>query len=274
MDEPNEPSRLREQLFSRNIGIVSEDEQRGLTHRCVAIAGVGGDGGLVAELLCRMGVGAFRLADPERFELENVNRQNGSSITTVGRRKVEVIAEVLRSINPDVHLDVFTEGVQPQNVDAFVCGADLVIDESEYTHHAIAITIARAARRAQVPVLTGFNVAFGTIVTSFDPDGFTLEQYLGVSEVDTIDLVAEADVPLERWLPRLPGYVDATVIAAVSAGERPAPSVAPGVAVTAGVVVTQAFAILSGRGRRVVAPEVLWIDLLEPTLELLDHSPR
>jgi molybdopterin/thiamine biosynthesis adenylyltransferase len=261
-------------LFTRNLGIVSEDEQARLTTCRIAIAGVGGDGGLVAELLCRLGVGAFRLADPERFELENLNRQNGSSIGTVGSRKVDVIAEVLQSINPDVCIETFPDGVLPENADRFVSGADLVIDESEYSQHAIGVAIARAARKARVPVLTGFNVAFGSIVTSFEPGGMTLEQYLGVSEVDPLDAVAAVDVPLERWLPRLPAYVDATVIEAVSAGERPAPSVSPGVALTAGLVVTQAFVILCGRGRRVIAPEVLWIDLLEPTLELLDHDPR
>jgi len=259
-------------MFTRNLGILTAGEQHRLTQSCVAIAGVGGDGGLVAELLCRMGVGSFRLADPERFEPENLNRQNGSTVATVGRAKVDVITELLTAINPDVRVELFHEGVQPENVDRFVGGADLVIDESEYTMHEIGVCIARAARRVRVPVLTGFNVAFGTIVTSFDPDGLTLEQYLGIPDDAPLDQVAQIEVPLDRWLPRLPSYIDLTVIEAVASGERSAPSVAPGVALAAGAVTSQAFATLCGRGRRVVAPQVLWLDLLSLTFEVLDAS--
>lgn len=257
-------------MFTRNLGILTAGEQHRLTQSRVAIAGVGGDGGLVAELLCRMGVGSFRLADPERFERENLNRQNGSTVDTVGRPKVEVITELLTAINPDVSVEVFPDGVLPDNVDRFVEGADLVIDESEYTMHEIGVCIARAARRFGVPVLTGFNVAFGTIVTSFDPGGLTLERYLGLPEDAPLEQVAAMPVPLERWLPRLPSYVDDEVVSAVGAGERSAPSVAPGVALAAGAVATQAFATLCGRGRRMVAPQVLWLDLLELTFEVLD----
>lgn len=260
-------------MFTRNLGILTAGEQHRLTHSCVAIAGVGGDGGLVAELLCRMGVGSFRLADPERFERENLNRQNGSTVDNIGRAKVDVITELLTAINPDVRVEVFRDGVQPDNVDEFVGGADLVIDESEYTMHEIGVCIARAARRRGLPVLTGFNVAFGTIVTSFDPDGLTLEGYLGLPEDAPLEQVAAMPVPLERWLPRLPSYVDDEVVSAVGAGERSAPSVAPGVALAAGAVATQAFAILCGRGHRVVAPQVLWLDLLELAFEVFDSTP-
>ncbi|HEX7096329.1 MAG TPA: ThiF family adenylyltransferase [Acidimicrobiales bacterium] len=261
-------------MFTRNLGILTEREQQRLTQCCVSIAGVGGDGGLVAEQLCRLGVGSFRLADPEVFELENLNRQNGSTRANVGRAKVDVIAELITAINPAAVVELFPEGVQPDNVERFVRGADLVIDESEYTMLHIGVSIARTARRLGVPVLTGFNVAFGTLVTSFEPDGMTLERYLGVPEDATLDELAVLELPLERWLPRLPGYVDAEVVAEVSAGKRPAPSVSPGVAIAAGAVATQAFTALCGRGRRVVAPQVLWLDLFEQTLELFDHAPR
>lgn len=87
--------------FSRNLGFVSPCEQHQLGEALVAIAGVGGDGGLAAEMLARMGVQRFRLADPEVFSSENLNRQNGCDATTLGLNKAKVIADIIRRINPD-----------------------------------------------------------------------------------------------------------------------------------------------------------------------------
>src|SRR5207244_12174128 len=86
--------------FSRNIGILTVEEQQRLADSTVAIAGLGGVGGSVLILLARMGVGRFRLAAFDRFEEVNINRQYGSSTTTIGEPKVEVLAREVRAINP------------------------------------------------------------------------------------------------------------------------------------------------------------------------------
>ena len=61
--------------FSRNIGWVSVEEQARLRAKRVAIAGLGGVGGLHLLTLARLGVGAFNLAELDRFELANFNRR-------------------------------------------------------------------------------------------------------------------------------------------------------------------------------------------------------
>jgi len=123
---------------SRNTGLISAAEQQRLATATVAIAGVGGDGGLLAVTLARMGVRRFRLADPEVFEVENLNRQAASQTDTIGRNKAEAIAARLRAISDDVTAEVFSDGINPDNVDAFVEGCDLVVDETEYTLHHLA----------------------------------------------------------------------------------------------------------------------------------------
>lgn len=257
----------------RNRGFISAIEQEKLGQAHVAIGGVGGDGGQVAETLCRMGVTSFSLADPEVFEEENLNRQNSSTTMTMGRNKAEVIAETLRAINPNVEVRIFADGITPDNVDEFVSVATLVIDETEYTKPELAVMLARASRARGLAVLTGLNVGFGCLVTSFSPSGRTLERYLGLSESSTLEEISKSEVPLSKWVPRLPGYAHEQAFRLVDAGQISTPSVAPGVAIAASAIVTEAFNHICGRRQPVFAPHWLWLDVLERKSSVI-HFPR
>ena len=59
--------KLYNELFSRNIGVFSESEQEKLRHSTIAISGVGGVGGLLAERLVRLGIGRIKITDPGNF---------------------------------------------------------------------------------------------------------------------------------------------------------------------------------------------------------------
>lgn len=256
--------------FTRNRGFVTSAEQARLADACVAIAGVGGDGGLVAETLARLGVGRFRLADPEVFEPENLNRQNGCTVHTIGQNKAEVIAEIIGSINPGAEVTVFPDGITHENVAGFVDGSTLVIDETEFTLHGLAVMLARACRPRGLPVLTGFNVAFGCIVTTFMPEGMPLEDYLGLPLEAELAEIEAITVDVSRWIPALPPYAHADVFGAVASGTISAPSVSPGVALAAGLVGSEAFNLLTGRAPAITAPRSIWLDALERRLEVID----
>jgi len=73
------------EAFSRNIGLLSQTEQERVRGARVAIAGLGGVGGNHALALARIGFGSFSLADMDKFELANMNRQVGATIDTLGR---------------------------------------------------------------------------------------------------------------------------------------------------------------------------------------------
>src|SRR5579864_6930995 len=105
--------------FARNLGLVDEKEQALLQKTCVALPGLGGVGGAHLQALARMGIGAFRLADHDAFEVVNFNRQLGAAMDTLGRSKVEVMAEVARGINPDADISTFPDGITSRNINAF-----------------------------------------------------------------------------------------------------------------------------------------------------------
>jgi len=86
--------------FDRNIGWVTEPEQQVLRSKRVAIAGMGGVGGVHVVTLARLGVQRFNIADFDTFDIANFNRQVGATMSSLGRPKADVLAEMVRDINP------------------------------------------------------------------------------------------------------------------------------------------------------------------------------
>lgn len=95
-----------EGLVSRNLGFVTSAQQEQLRRARVFVCGVGGMGGACFLSLVRAGVGHIAMADIDRFELSNLNRQVFAFLDTVGESKTSVAARQARNINPDVQLEV------------------------------------------------------------------------------------------------------------------------------------------------------------------------
>src|SRR5207253_4308530 len=94
VDISNDMNRFSyDEAFSRNIGWVTSAEQRALRGKRIAIAGLGGVGGVHLLTLARLGIGAFNIADFDAFDLANFNRQAGALMSTLGRPKTEVLAQ-------------------------------------------------------------------------------------------------------------------------------------------------------------------------------------
>src|SRR3954469_11385769 len=91
-----------DEAFSRNLGWLTEWEQQALRFKRVAIAGMGGVGGVHLLTFARFGIGAFNIADGDGLELVNFNRQAGARLDTIGRSKVAVMAESALQINPEL----------------------------------------------------------------------------------------------------------------------------------------------------------------------------
>jgi molybdopterin/thiamine biosynthesis adenylyltransferase/pimeloyl-ACP methyl ester carboxylesterase len=166
--------------FARNIGILTVEEQQRLARSTVAIAGLGGVGGSALILLARMGVGRFRLADFDRFEEVNINRQYGSSTTTVGEPKVDVLAREVRAINPSADVSLFSEGFTDENSDEVLNGADIVVDAVDFYAIEAHLAVHAAARRHGLYTIVGSAVGFSACLQVFDPNGMTIEEYCDI----------------------------------------------------------------------------------------------
>ncbi len=123
---------IYDEAFSRNIGWLTRQEQDQLRHKRVAIAGLGGVGGVHLLTLCRLGIGKFHLADFDTFDLANFNRQAGATVSALSIPKLEVMIQQARDINPELEIKGFAEGVTAGNLDEFLKGVDIYIDGLDF----------------------------------------------------------------------------------------------------------------------------------------------
>lgn len=233
--------------YQRNFGFWSKREQELLSKSKVAIAGVGGDGFQLGYKLAMMGVVNFSIADPETFELENSNRVIGATSSNIGKNKAKVFRDMVLGMRPDAKIDLYTDGVNEDNVKKFMHGADLVLDESELTRLEIGTMIAREARRIGIPDLMVMNIGFASIATSFHPESKnTFEKIMGIPKDMPLSEIIGMKINLSRCLPYVPGYGDLNTFIAVNEGAH-LPSISQGVDVASAIGSTEAFLHLTSK---------------------------
>jgi len=230
--------------FSRNLGLVTPQEQEILRTKRVAIAGMGGVGGVHMVTLARLGVGRFTIADPDRFELANFNRQYGAQVRHLGRNKAEVMAEEARQINPELEITVITEPISPQNVDAFLEGADVFLDGIDFFAFDVRALLFRRARERGLWAVTAGPIGFSTAWLVFDPNGMSFDEYFAFREgMSTLEKVANFLVGLAPRATHLP-YTD---LSYVDPATGRGPSAGLACQLCAGVAAAEVLKILLGR---------------------------
>src|SRR5687768_4755029 len=176
--------------FSRNLGLITLAEQERLRQTCVAIAGMGGVGGVHLVTLARSGVGAFHLADLDRYEVANFNRQYGATVRTLEQPKIDVMADIVKEINPDVKITCFPNGLTPDNCREFVGGVNLVLDGIDFFAIDARRILFQAARAAGLYALTAAPLGFGSTLHIVSPTGMSFDEYFdlhdGMSRLDQL----------------------------------------------------------------------------------------
>ncbi len=105
--------------FERETLLLGEAAVEKLRHARVALFGVGGVGSYTAEALARSGVGSILLVDSDTVSISNINRQLCALHSTIGQFKVDVVAERLLDINPELEIQTRRDFVLPDNIDTF-----------------------------------------------------------------------------------------------------------------------------------------------------------
>ena len=106
-------------MFARTEKLIGKDNLYKLKNSHVAIFGIGGVGGYVAEMLVRAGVGKLTIIDFDKVDKTNINRQIIALQSTVGKFKVDVMKERLLDINPSCVITTFKEKYLPDNRELF-----------------------------------------------------------------------------------------------------------------------------------------------------------
>ena len=243
--------------FARNVGWVTRAEQRILSCKRVAIAGLGGVGGIHLLTLARLGIGAFSIADPDSFELANFNRQIGASQETLGRAKTEVMTEMARGVNPAVDLRIFPQGVDERSLDTFLDGVDLYVDGLDFFAFGVRRATFAACARRGIPAITAAPLGMGGATLLFMPGGMTFEDYFcldGHAEFEQAIrfLIGLAPAMLHRGYLMDPDAVDLVA--------HRGPSTVIACQICAGMAAAEALKILLKRGRLRAAPAGMQFD--------------
>ncbi|MFG0295959.1 MAG: ThiF family adenylyltransferase, partial [Maioricimonas sp. JB045] len=245
------------EAFCRNAGLISEAEQERLRSSRVAIAGMGGVGGVHLATLARLGVGRFTIADPDTFETANTNRQYGARTDTLGRPKAEVMAEEVLKINPQAEVTIFDGAISREGVGDFLRDADVFVDGMDLFEMDIRRALFDAAREQGIHSLTAGPMGFGCAWMVFSPDGVTVDEYFGLSDrMGDLDKVVAFVVGLAPSAFHRT-YLDMT---AVNLERRHGPSLGSACGLAAGVIGAEVCRVLLGRGGLRCAPFHLEFD--------------
>lgn len=158
---------MKEEL-EREAALLGNDAIERLQASCVAIFGLGGVGSYAAEAIARSGVGKILLVDNDVVSKSNINRQLCALQSTVGRKKVDVVAERLLDINPDLVIERRYDFVLPENISSFdFSSLDYIIDAIDTVSAKLAI--AESAQKLGVPMISSMGTG-----NKLDPTALTV----------------------------------------------------------------------------------------------------
>lgn len=243
--------------FSRNIGWVTEDEQRQLGRARVAIAGAGGVGSEHMVTLARMGIQNFTISDFDQYEVHNFNRQAGAFMSTVGCDKVKVMENVILDINPQADIRILAEGVDASNIDQFLEGVDIYVDSLDFFALAARKLVFQACLEKGIPVVTAAPLGMGCAFLAFMPGKMTYEEYFNFSKGTEDEQLLKFLIGLSPSMLQTPYLV---VKESADFKARKGPSTPMSVKLCSGVACTNVVKILLKRGDVIAAPWGLHFD--------------
>lgn len=240
-----------QELVSRNIGFVTEEEQGRLRQGTVFVCGVGGMGGACLMSLVRAGVGKVVMADIDDFELSNLNRQLFANLETVGLPKVEATCRQVQAVNPEIEIETYGDE-WTDRLDDILQSTSVVVNGMDDI--ACGIHLYRRARVQGATVIDAYASPLPS-VTVVRPEDPRPEERLALptlgkpwteisqEDVDTC-LMREVEYVMTHSSSR--HLIDLEIAAELVAGRRARPSFATMVITTGNLMAYEAINLLLG----------------------------
>ena len=212
---------------------------------------MGGVGGVHLLTLARFGVGGFTIADFDRFDLPNFNRQVGAMMSTLDQPKLDVLERMALDINPELRIRTFPNGVSVDGIDDFLSGADLFVDGFDFFAIDIRRKVFARCHQLGIPAITAAPAGMGTSWLIFVPNGMSFEQYFRLDGQPENEQFLRFFLGLTPKGLQRPYLVDPSRI---DLAAKRGPSTAAGCQLAAGVAATAAIKLLLRRGDVKPAP--------------------
>ncbi|MCL6581267.1 MAG: HesA/MoeB/ThiF family protein [Firmicutes bacterium] len=239
--------------YLRNVEVVGLEGQARLLKARVGIAGVGGLGGTVVELLARAGVGELVLVDPDAASEDNLNRQVLVTTTALGRAKVELAATRVAEVNPAVTVRPHRVRGDRQTFAELFRGVDVAVDALDNVGDRLVLQ--EAVRALGVPLVHGAIAGLTGQVTTVFPQDPGLEVLYGTGG-------GLRD-------PAAGGDADDTGVGTRPGETRPPGSLSATAALVAAAQAQEVLKLLTGTGRP-LRGRLLVLDSLSPYAAIVD----
>jgi len=142
--------------FSRTQLLLGKEAMEKLKNSSVAVFGIGGVGTFAAEALARCGIGNFALFDDDKVCLTNINRQLIATRKTIGKKKVEVMAERIKEINPNANVTGYQVFYMPDNADEYdLTGYDYIVDAVDTVTAKLELIV--RAKANSIPIISSMG---------------------------------------------------------------------------------------------------------------------
>jgi tRNA A37 threonylcarbamoyladenosine dehydratase len=142
--------------LSRTSLLIGDDSLKRLSEKHVMVVGMGGVGSFAAEFIARAGIGKMTIIDGDVVDPTNRNRQLPALATNHGESKVEIMAERIRAINPEIELTVVKEFVNPAMVEEHLKSKpDFLIDAIDSITPKL--TFIRLAFESKIPLVSSMG---------------------------------------------------------------------------------------------------------------------
>lgn len=239
-------------IFSRNLGLISEEEQLKLHQKRVLVAGVGGMGGVAAEVLVRMGIGHLVLCDFDLYEDVNSNRQIHCHTENYGKYKVDVLKNEFLKINPQLKIEVYRDEVSLTNVDKILCGIDVVVNGMDKMK--ASLILERTARQKNIIIVDAWLTPYASVFV-MDSSSPHWEEFLDLptknipldkltDEICQLAVKKEVQFTLSHFSPF--SIIKKEFVEDILNEKRPRPSMAPVVWLSGVLMANEVFKIALG----------------------------
>ncbi|MCH4889397.1 HesA/MoeB/ThiF family protein [Acidaminobacter sp. JC074] len=219
--------------YSKNMNMLSEEENKSLRNFKVAVIGCGGLGGFIAEMLARLGIGNLICIDGDVFDESNLNRQLLSRESNLGKHKALIAHEHLSGVNSTIDISYKIEMLHEENAEETLMGYDLVFDAVDDIE--VKLMLQGVCEKLEIPLIHGAIGGWYGQVSTILPGDRTLDKiYRGATGIES--------------LLGNPSFTPATI---------------------ASIQVAEGLKVLLGKGD-ILSKKVLHIDLLEHEYEVIE----
>lgn len=183
---------------ARNRELINLKEQKKFESTKVGVAGLSVGSSAVQAIVMSGGSRSIRIADADTIELSNLNRLR-AGVGQIGLEKSTWIARWINELDPYYRVDVFAEGINRENIEEFVDGLDIIVDEMDDL--TMKVKLRQLAKERKIPVIMATDAGDNVLldIERYDKNP-KLEVFHGILSPTDIKKIQSGDLTKADWM--------------------------------------------------------------------------